>query len=132
MARRPIPTLLLALALAGTAPGAHAFKCMPVYGNWCGVDYPPAGTAPPPVDPFDAACMRHDLCTAGAGPVTACDIAFVAELRRLALAHGGLPRPLQWAEYLFRVKAGGPRGGMPLPTPSDAWGILSGLVAPCW
>jgi hypothetical protein len=124
--------LLLAAALAVASTSAHAFKCMPIYGNWCGPDYPPAGTAPPPVDAFDAACMRHDLCTAGAGSDTPCDIALVGELHTLALQYGYLPRPLQWAEYVIRVKAGGSWGGMPLPGPGDALGILSSLAAPCW
>jgi hypothetical protein len=124
--------LLLAAALSLAASNAHAFKCMPIYGNWCGPDYPPAGTTPPPVDAFDAACMRHDLCTAGPGPDKACDMALVGELRNLALQYGYLPRPLQWAEYLIRVKAGGPWSGMPLPGPGDAFGVLSSLAAPCW
>jgi hypothetical protein len=120
------------LLLAGLAPNAQAFKCLPVYGNWCGLGYPPAGTFPPPVDAFDAACMRHDLCVAGPQPEAPCDIAFVGELRGLALTHGYLPRPLQWAEYVIRMRAGGPWGGMPSPAPGDALGALSSLVAPCW
>ena len=121
-----------AAALALASSNAHAFKCMPIYGNWCGPDYPPAGTAPPPVDASDAACMRHDLCTAGPGPDTPCDIALVGELHSLSQRYGYLPRPLQWAEYVIRVKAGGPWGGMPWPGLGDAFGVLSSLAAPCW
>lgn len=122
--------LLLLLGLSLVAPPAAAFKCMPIYGNWCGIAYPRHGF-PPPVDAFDAACMRHDLCTAS-GPDTPCDVAFVAELHALAARLGYLPRPLQWAEYVIRLKAGGPWGGMPLPTPWDAFGLMSSLAAPCW
>jgi hypothetical protein len=132
-----MPIILRSLPLAAVltlmaASDAHAFKCMPIYGNWCGPNYPPAGTAPPPIDAFDAACMHHDLCTAGPGPDTPCDIALVQELHALSARYGYLPRPLQWAEYVIRVKSGGPWGGMPLPGPGDAVGLMSSLAAPCW
>jgi len=105
---------------------------MPVYGNWCGPDYPPEGTHPPPIDVFDAACMRHDYCTASATVEEVCDVKFGAELRYLAGRYGGLPRPLRWAEYVIRVKAGGPWSGVLIPTPGDALGLLGSLAAPCW
>lgn len=123
-----LPTLLLGLLLA---PGpAHAFKCLPIYGNWCGPGHPTAA-ALPPVDAYDAACMRHDLCTATA-PETLCDRAFVGELHQLAAQTGYLPRPLQWAEYVIRLKSGGGWGGMPMPTPWDGMGLLSSVLSPCW
>lgn len=125
-----IPALLIGAALLAATGPAAAFKCMPLYGNWCGIAYPTHGW-PPPVDAFDAACMRHDLCTA-AGPDTPCDRAFVTELHLLAAQAGYLPRPLQWAEYVIRLKAGGGFGGMPMPTPGDAFGIMSSIAAPCW
>lgn len=121
----------LSLLLVCVAPAAHAFKCVPIYGNWCGPGHPPSGAWPPPADPFDAACMRHDLCTAGPGPDTPCDIAFVGELHSLARLYGHLPRPLQWAEYVIRIKAGGAWTGMPLPAPGDTLGIFRSLTAPC-
>ena len=110
---------------------AHAFKCLPIYGNWCGPGHPSAA-ALPPVDVFDAACMRHDYCTAGPFPETACDRAFVGELHQLAARTGYLPRPLQWAEYVIRLKSGGGWGGMPMPLPGDAMGMMSSVLAPCW
>ena len=127
-------SLFLALGLSLAASPAAAFKCMPLYGNWCGVGYPPAGTFPPPVDEFDAACMRHDLCTSGSGPLgdDRCDYAFVQELHGLAVKYHYLPRPLQWAEYALRVKTGGPWGGMPTPTPGDLAGFMGSALAPCW
>jgi len=134
MAPRSLSFLTLALLLAGLGapPSAMAFfKCMPLYGNWCGPGHP-SGGFPPPIDAFDAACMRHDLCTAGPGPDTPCDLAFVSELHGLAQQLGYLPRPLQWAEYAIRVKSGGPWGGMPMPTPWDAIGAMSSISAPCW
>jgi hypothetical protein len=127
-----IPLLLLAAALLAIAPGAGAFMCIPIYGNWCGIDYPPRGTLPPPVDPYDAACMRHDICTGDSGDDTACDLHFISELHALASQFGYLPRSLQWAEYAIRVKAGGPRGGMPMPSIVDAFGAFGSLTAPCW
>ena len=124
-----VPALLVGLT---SAPSAQAFfKCMPLYGNWCGPGHPSRGF-PPPVDAFDAACMRHDLCTSGPGPDGPCDAAFAGELRGLAQRLGYLPRSLQWAEYAIRVKSGGPWGGMPTPTPWDALGAMSSIAAPCW
>lgn len=123
-------TTLAALLLL-IAGDAAAFKCVPIYGNWCGIDHPRRGM-PPPVDAFDAACMRHDLCTAATPVDRPCDIAFVNELRGIAAQVGGMPRPLQWAEYVIRLKAGGPWTGMPMPTPWDAMGAFSSLTAPCW
>ncbi|WP_295385575.1 hypothetical protein [uncultured Thiodictyon sp.] len=122
---------LAALLLPAAAPQAEPFGCLPLYGNWCGPGHP-AGPALPPVDVFDAACMRHDLCTAGPWAETACDRAFVDELHLLANQTGWLPRPLQWAEYLIRVKAGGGWGGMPMPMPGDAMGVMSSVLTPCW
>jgi hypothetical protein len=122
---------LAALLLVTATFDAAAFKCVPIYGNWCGIDHPRRG-APPPVDAFDAACMRHDLCVVSTPSDRPCDIAFVNELHDIAARVGYLPRPLQWAEYVIRLKAGGPWGGMPMPTPWDAMGAFSSLAAPCW
>lgn len=132
MSTRTILATIIALGLTASPPSAHAFKCMPIYGNWCGANYPPEGTAPPPINAFDAACMRHDLCIAGPGPDNLCDMAFVGELHSLAVVHGHLPRPLQWAEYAIRLKSGGPMTGMPMPTPWDLTGFMSSIAAPCW
>ncbi|NBC12891.1 MAG: hypothetical protein GVY09_06015 [Gammaproteobacteria bacterium] len=124
-------TTALAVLLLIAAGNAAAFKCVPIYGNWCGIDHPSRG-APPPVDAFDAACMRHDICVASTPSDRPCDIAFVNELRHAAAQAGYMPRPLRWAEYVIRLKAGGPWGGMPMPTPWDAMGAFSSLTAPCW
>jgi hypothetical protein len=125
-------SLLFSAILLGVAGDAAAFKCLPMYGNWCGIGHPSHG-APPPVDAFDAACMRHDLCVASTPYDTPCDIAFVNELHAVAAQVGGMPRALQWAEYAIRVKAGGPTlTGMPMPMPWDAMGAMSILTAPCW
>lgn len=121
-----LPLFTVLLLVAGQA---QAFKCLPLYGNWCGPGHP-SRVALPPVDAFDAACMRHDLCTAS-GPQTPCDRAFVGELHALAAQTGYLPRPLQWAEYVIRLKGGGPWGGMPMPQPGDAMGLLSSIFSSC-
>lgn len=127
---RPQVAALLLSALLLPAGAANAFKCLPLYGNWCGPGHP-AVVALPPVDVFDAACMRHDYCTAGPAPEVVCDRAFVGELHQLAAQTGYLPRPLQWAEYVIRLKSGGGWGDMPMPTPWDAMGIMSSVLAPC-
>lgn len=131
MTRPCLIACLAGLLTASAGTQAAAFKCMPIYANWCGIDYPSHGW-PPPVDAFDAACMRHDLCFAGPDSTTACDQVFVAELRGIAARLGYLPRPLQWSEFLIRVKAGGPLGDMPMPAPDDALVAMSSLFSPCW
>ncbi len=64
-------------------PLGTSAQSVAVYGNWCGPNYPsnPA-LAGPPVDPLDAACMRHDICTAQRGRFNCgCDLGFMTELR---------------------------------------------------
>jgi hypothetical protein len=122
--------LAAALLLPAGQAQASPFGCLPIYGNWCGPGVP-RGPGLPPVDAYDAACMRHDLCTMS-GPETPCDVAFVGELHQLAAQNGYLPRPLQWAEYVIRFKSGGGWGGMPMPTPWDAMGLMSSVASPCW
>ncbi|PIE08124.1 MAG: hypothetical protein CSA74_03780 [Rhodobacterales bacterium] len=84
--RSATPVLALALsltfALAAAVPGPAAAQVgIPVYGNWCG----PGHGAGPALDPVDAACMRHDFCTANYGPFNCnCDLMLMAELRRLS------------------------------------------------
>ncbi len=62
----------------------------PIYGNWCGPDYPSnIYNAAGPIDQIDAACMRHDFCYAAAGDFNCgCDITFLNELR-----NGRYPTP---------------------------------------
>ena len=74
---------LFVLVIVALPLGAMAQVSLPVYGNWCGPDYPRnPGTAQPPVDALDAACMRHDYCTAAQGRFDCgCDLAFMDELR---------------------------------------------------
>jgi len=77
---------LFALLLLGMPGVVQAQVSMPVYGNWCGLDHPvnPAFSAPP-VDPLDAACMRHDYCTAAQGRFNCgCDLSLMYELRNTA------------------------------------------------
>ncbi len=62
---------------------AMAQAGLPVYGNWCGPNHPrnPA-VAAAPVDALDAACMRHDYCTAAQGRFDCgCDLTLMNELR---------------------------------------------------
>ena len=42
-----------------------------------------------------------------------------------------LPRPLQWAEYIIRLKSSGSWGGMPMSLPWDAMAMMSSLLGPC-
>jgi len=73
---RPV-FLSLALTLAATA--AQAGTAYPVHGNWCGPKHA-GGSA---LDPLDAACRRHDLCTYSTRDYDCgCDLLFMDELRR--------------------------------------------------
>lgn len=57
----------------------RAGTAYPVHGNWCG----PKHQAGPVLDPLDAACKRHDLCTFDTRAYDCgCDLAFMDELRR--------------------------------------------------
>ncbi len=124
--------IVLLAGLLTASGSALAFKCIPLYGNWCGIDYPPAGRFPPPVDEFDAACMKHDFCTGGSFfGKKYCDKALVYELNRLRWKYGYLPRPLLWAEYVLRVKTGGSWRHMPVPRPGDPVGALKDVMADC-
>lgn len=74
---------LFALLLLLYPLAASAQVSMPVYGNWCGLDHPATlAFSEPPVDALDAACMRHDYCTAARSRFDCgCDLALMGELR---------------------------------------------------
>ena len=127
--RRPASPAVALVCLLLAAAQAQAFKCLPIYCNWCGPGHL-SHLALPPVDAFDAACMCHDIYTAS-GPETPCDRAFVTELHLRVARTGYLPRPLQWAEYVTRIRGGGPWGGIPMPSPGDAMGLMSSVFSSC-
>ena len=73
-------------------------KCQPIYGSWCGKDYPAyeaTGFKPDPVDQWDEACMEHDLCydQNGKSGIEKCDREFSHRLERLNIS--GVPAPHQ-------------------------------------
>ncbi len=81
---RPLALCLAGLLFATSAPAQPLPRITaPVYGNWCGPGHPAdIPTAPPPIDPLDAACQRHDYCYAARGRNTCgCDLALLQELR---------------------------------------------------
>ena len=82
MLRALVKRLVVLVALVAPLSGSAQIS-IPVYGNWCGPDYPlnPA-MASAPVDALDAACMRHDYCIAVQGRFDCgCDLSFMTELR---------------------------------------------------
>ncbi|MEO5373403.1 MAG: hypothetical protein H7840_03895 [Alphaproteobacteria bacterium] len=73
------------LAMAPTPVRADGSAFL-VHGNWCGSGNRalPGIGALPPLDPLDAACMRHDVCYAVRGSMNCgCDLAFMSELRHM-------------------------------------------------
>lgn len=58
--------------------------CAPVYGNWCGENYPSHGYNPRPVDAWDNACRNHDKCYDRDENKEYCDRKFVEELEYLS------------------------------------------------
>ncbi len=106
---RVIAALIMISFLSGCA--AFGFDSA-VYGCWCGKGEPPKGENPNPVDVWDAACMRHDLCYSKLGVNNPqCDIAFVNELRYIHTTNPYLrvPAQMQVAHDFFysRLTGGG-------------------------
>jgi len=93
-----------AIFLASCAPSLYKVgekKCGPVYGNWCGENYPLAGFNPPAVDNWDRACRAHDHCYESGEPKKSCDKAFVSEVERLA-EEQMVPQEMMNAHAWFR------------------------------
>jgi hypothetical protein len=74
--------LLAACAQALYGPGFKS--CAPVYGNWCGENYPLTGFDPEPVDSWDRACRTHDLCYDSGKNKKSCDSKFRRTIRELS------------------------------------------------
>jgi hypothetical protein len=72
------------LSCAQAAKSIGVKKCAPVYGNWCGENYPLAGYDPTPVDSWDQACRRHDKCYDSDQDRRSCDREFRREIERLS------------------------------------------------
>lgn len=80
---------VLSLVLALSACSANEVKKVsemnfPVYGNYCGPKYPPAGSTPVPVDEVDNACKKHDGCYEENGYFNQeCDRQIIADLKMI-------------------------------------------------
>jgi len=59
---------------------------MPIYGNWCGLNYPAdPSIAAEPIDDLDAACKQHDICYESRGMYDcSCDGEMSATVAKLA------------------------------------------------
>lgn len=74
--------LVLATLPLTALPAQAQEPAFPLHGNWCGIGHGGGPWALQPIDPLDAACMRHDICTEQLGRFDCgCDIAFMQELR---------------------------------------------------
>lgn len=79
---KPVLQILALLTLTLGSPVRSQSLAFPVYGNYCGINHGAGPLLIPPVDPVDAACMRHDICTDQHGRFDCgCDIALMNELR---------------------------------------------------
>lgn len=79
--------LFACFSLYGCGQTLHSVglaSCAPVYGNWCGENYPLTGYEPDTVDSWDEACMVHDKCYESGKSKSACDRQFVQKLERLS------------------------------------------------
>ena len=77
-----IRMFFLLLALLSATPSLASGPAFPLHGNWCGIGHSGGPFAAAPVDPLDAACMRHDICKADRGQLDCgCDLGFMDELR---------------------------------------------------
>lgn len=73
--------LALFLLLLSALPVQADGPAFPLHGNWCGIGHS-GGPYAAPIDPLDAACMRHDICAARRGELDCgCDIGFMRELQ---------------------------------------------------
>ncbi len=80
---RLISFLAAAVTVLGLTAAPSAEAGVRLYGNWCGPGSDVNGL--PPVDPLDAACMRHDLCYISTGSVSCrCDVTLMRELRAIS------------------------------------------------
>ncbi|MES9856903.1 MAG: hypothetical protein ABW166_09910 [Sedimenticola sp.] len=114
--------LLTLLAASGCSTVLHPIggaECAPVYGNWCGENYPLTGFEPRPVDAWDRACRKHDKCYESGKSKDYCDEYFVAELEELSYQHLA-PQEMHNAHSWFR-KDGWLGGGINLL--DEAWSI---------
>ncbi|MDQ2090486.1 hypothetical protein [Marimonas arenosa] len=70
------------LFLLSALPSHATGPSFPLHGNWCGIGHSGGPYSAAPIDPLDAACMRHDICAAQRGELNCgCDISFMRELR---------------------------------------------------
>ena len=78
---------------------------MPVYGCWCGPNFPPEDTNPEPIDEWDKACKEHDLCYRNYGKNDEeCDLEFVLNLESISPDIGYAPGQMQAAYGIFKSR----------------------------
>ena len=92
------------LYVGGCAQAAYELgmaSCAPVYGNWCGENYPTEGYDPRPVDSWDRACRAHDRCYESGASKKSCDREFLSDLQRLSQSRIA-PQSMVNADSWFR------------------------------
>ncbi len=102
-------------------------KCAPVYGNWCGEDYPLDGYNPEPVDVWDGFCRDHDKCYEEAGNMNfnkeQCDKEFVYKIRQESLKRRFIPIAIRNAHEFFRKGRYGDNKLFKIPGRDFGWSM---------
>lgn len=116
-----ICTLPVVFGCASIAYKTGMAECAPVYGNWCGENYPLPGYNPNPVDLWDQACRDHDKCYDSGNSKAACDNQFLGDLERLSDQR--LAPQRMYNAYSWFRKSGQIEGWFKFS--DEAWGVFA-------
>src|SRR5262245_19289128 len=99
----------------------NVVDCAPVYGNWCGENYPISGYDPDPVDEWDSACRDHDHCYGSSQDKRSCDDELLEEFERLSYQQLTPQRMYNAYEWF---KRNGYVGGW-VEFTNETWGLIA-------
>lgn len=100
-----ILVVLIFVIMMSACSSVRPDRQMPVYGCWCGPNFPPSNTNPDPIDRWDEACKEHDLCYREYGRNDEeCDLDFVVSLEFLSADIGYAPGQMQVAYGIFKSR----------------------------
>ena len=120
---RILAVFVLAIAVSGCAIGGGS---APVYGCWCGENQPKTGQDPTPIDRWDRACRRHDLCYDRRGRNSrSCDRRLVRDIESIYRREGYIPGQMQAAHSYFGSRLRGQSYIQGFFTPRDIISFIS-------